>query len=71
MRTSNPRLYTIPNAGHCCPVEHGPQASPDTETGTADNGEGDVICRSDATSQTDEARGDGVSDPDADPGLPP
>lgn len=65
------RLYTIPDTGHCCPVENRPQRTPDTKGGTVNNRETNVIHRTDPTSEADEARSDCVADPDAEPGLPP
>ena len=46
------------SALHGSSVEHRPEGTPDAERGAGDNGEGDVIGRTDAASHTDEDGGD-------------
>lgn len=61
------RLNAVPDTGHCSPVENGPERTPDAKGGTVDNGESDVIDRANSTGETNKARSDGVTDPDAEP----
>lgn len=68
---TNPRLDTIPDACHDGAVEDGPQRAPDTERSSAHNRETNVILGTNAASHADEAGGNGVANPDAQPGLPP
>lgn len=64
---SDPALHAIPYTGHGCTVEDWPKASPDTETGSRNDRERDVVFCSDTASGNDKDGGDGVSDPDTDP----
>lgn len=68
---ANVRLNTIPDTGHRSPVENRPQRTPYTKGGTVNNRKTNVIHGTNPTREADEARGDGVADPDAEPGLPP
>ena len=68
---AQPRLHAVPDAGHCCAVEHWPQRAPDAKGGSRDDGEADVVCGTDPAGHADEYGSDEVSDPDAQPGLPP
>lgn len=61
------RLNAVPDTGHSSPVEHGPERTPDTEGGTVNDREANVICRTNSSREADEARSDGVADPDAEP----
>lgn len=45
--------------------------APDAKTGTAHDGEADVVDGADAATEADEATRDGITDPDAQPRLPP
>lgn len=65
--SSDPALYTVPDAGHGGSVEHWPERSPDTKRRTVDDGKGDVVCSSNATSHADETCCKGVPKPYADP----
>lgn len=56
---------------HCSAVKDRPQAAPDTERRAARNGEPDMVGGTNATGQADEAAGDGIADPNAEPRLPP
>ena len=69
--SSDPCLYTVPDTGHCCAVEDGPESTPDTEGSSCHNGETDMVCRTDSTGQTNECTRNEIPDPDADPRLPP
>lgn len=69
--TSNPSLDTVPDTSHGCTVEDGPKCSPDPEGGAVDDGERDVVGSTDAASHANEARSDGVAEPDTYPRLPP
>jgi len=65
--STNPCLNTVPDAGHCCPVENRPQSSPYSKTSAGDDRERDVICCSDSTSEDNETSCDSVTQPDTDP----
>lgn len=65
--TSDPRLNTIPDTRHSCPVEHGPQRTPDAERRPANDGKRDMVCCADASSHTDEGSRYNVADPYAEP----
>lgn len=70
-RPADPALHTIPNTCHDGAIEDGPETSPDAKGCSSDDGKAEVVFCSDATGEHDEAGGDSVADPDAEPGLPP
>jgi hypothetical protein len=65
--TSNPRLHAIPDTGHNCTVEDRPQRAPYAKGSPCQDGKRDVIRCADAARQADEAGGEEIADPDAEP----
>lgn len=70
-RPADERLHAVPDAGHGGAVEDGPEGPPDSKGGPRHDRKGDVVGGADAAGETDEACGNGVPDPHADPRLPP
>jgi hypothetical protein len=64
-------LNSVPDASHGSSVEDRPESTPNAEARTRDNRERDVVGSSDPSSHHHEARCDGVTEPNAEPGLPP
>jgi len=69
--STDPCLYTVPDASHDGSIEDGPERTPDTEGCSVDDGEPDVVHGTNSTSQADEDASNAVADPHADPCLPP
>lgn len=65
--TADPRLHTVPDAGHGGAVEDGPKRAPNPKGGPADDGEGDVVGRADPSSHANKGCGDEVANPNTEP----
>lgn len=68
---SNPSLHAVPDASHGSTVEDWPESTPDAKGRPTDDGEGNMVHGTNATGNADEASGDEIADPDAEPCLPP
>ena len=64
---SDPTLHTVPHTSHDRAVQDWPERSPDAERCSADDWESNVVFCANPAGQDDEASGDGIADPDAEP----
>jgi len=65
--SSNPSLDSVPDTGHDSSVQDRPKGTPDSEAGTGYDGERDVVCRPNPSSDHNKASRNSITKPDAKP----
>lgn len=64
-------LDAVPYHSHRRSVDNRPEGTPDAKGGTIGHGKGDAVNGTHTAHKTDEQGGDGIANPDTQPGLPP